>query len=856
MKTVILHQLNIIRTREQKKLLDMALDILRTNKSFENKKSSLSLVNDLTMLSALTDHVLNDEKSLANYNKLANLLPRLMNKNKRINAQLNSILHDLNLLKEIQERNTDDIPAANPGDTSVGNSFEQIYTGLNASIQAIGTDLKELAGKINSSLPELPDSRPLAPFCFINKDVRVTEGMVSMIVLNENGAEHLKNLFESFIKFNSYKNYEFILADRASTDNSLEIARSYQGKLPVVILPFDQKFTNAYLFNHAVDLCRSEYILFLNNRSVFTTDNLPLFHDNLRKHKSNGIVGASISTPGTPANSEKDELYGSIKFTIDEITGPPDIPFPVIDPGFLALSGIETSIRNYRKEERVFIPPGSILPCIKPIPVSHVKMDGAKTVPALSGTAMFCRRLDFMRVDGFDLNYIDGYEDIDLCLKFALQLDKKTLLAHDILLQITNDDKIAEPGSPEEITRNYNLGTFLNRFGYYVKHKYFIGLAEKKQLWTTDTAASIRKSKKLLGSLGQSPAEGPVDLKDAELVKKITTGYLNGIKDNKLRIAIKIPALNNDSAALWGDYHFAHSLKNAFIKKGHPARVDLFDFWHEQGYMTDDVVIVLRGIRRYHTRGSQINIMWNISHPEKIGLDEYQDYDHVFVASDSLANELKIQSGINAESLFQCTDPEIFYPDPTLPGDDVKTDILFVANSRGVMRKCIEFTMQKGIPVTIYGTNWENLLPPGMIKGNYIKNEELRKYYSNCNILLNDHWQDMVDSGLISNRIFDALACGAIVLTDRVNGIENTFREGLFYYRNADELAEQIKWIREHKQEAKQMALKNSKKVLANHTFDIRAERILKVAREIHRQKITASHGESTWNIKMFKRWF
>ncbi|NTV84177.1 MAG: glycosyltransferase family 1 protein [Bacteroidales bacterium] len=184
----------------------------------------------------------------------------------------------------------------------------------------------------------------------------------------------------------------------------------------------------------------------------------------------------------------------------------------------------------------------------------------------------------------------------------------------------------------------------------------------------------------------------------------------------------------------------------------------------------------------------------------------------------------------------------------------MKTDILYVANSRGVMRRSVEYTMQKGIPVSIYGTNWENLLPPGMIKGNYILNEELRKYYSNCNILLNDHWADMTEEGYISNRIFDALACGSIVLTDRVKGIEKTFHEGLFYYSNADELAEQTRWIRDHMQEAKQMALKNSKIVLENHTFDIRAERILEVALQIHHQKTNFAQADMMKRPNVWRR--
>ena len=35
-------------------------------------------------------------------------------------------------------------------------------------------------------------------------------------------------------------------------------------------------------------------------------------------------------------------------------------------------------------------------------------------------------------------------------------------------------------------------------------------------------------------------------------------------------------------------------------------------------------------------------------------------------------------------------------------------------------------------------------------------------------ILLNDHWEDMREKGFVFNRIYDGLACGAFILTDKV----------------------------------------------------------------------------------------
>ncbi|MCU0369816.1 MAG: glycosyltransferase, partial [Bacteroidales bacterium] len=712
----------------------------------------------------------------------------------------------------------------------------------------------DIMAKIDAFLPEQPGIKPLAPFIFRNKIPADEKPLISVIIINENRADHLKELFSCFEKVTRVTSYRIILSDRASTDNSLEIARSFQDKLPLDIIAHDQKFTNSYLYNLAVDSCKSKYLLFLDNKVTFNTDILSRFLETYIINPLAGIIGPAITFTGLPGDTPETRHYGSIKFTINEISGVPDIPFPTVEPGFLVKSGLEDKVRFYRKEGAVFVPPGLSVTCLVPKIAIHNDLKGDLIVPSVTGHAMFCSRADLIRLGGFDLNYVDGFEDIDLCLRFAFTLHKQTRLAHEVEIRVNTGDPETRFGLDDKITYKYNLGTLLNRQGLMIKQRYIDDLNNNKNIWTDDTVDYFRKSKRLMNKLLQELEEKPADMTDSSQIRKVSTAYLKGARDKKLRIAIKTSAFNDERTLLWGDYHFANSLKKAFVKKGYPARVDLHDNWYDNGYMTDDVVIVLRGTKRYHTRGSQINILWNISHPGQISADEYFDYDYVFSASTAYAKDLKEKYPVPAEDLLQCTDSGLFYPDHENVQDEERTDILFVGNSRGVKRKSIDYALQNGIRVEIYGSKWECFIPAEMIKGTYIKNEELRRYYSNCNLLLNDHWDDMVACGFISNRIFDAIACGAIVLTDRVTGIENIFREGLFYYRNAGEFADQVKWIREHFELARQMSLKNSEMVLKNHTFDNRAERILEVALDIYRQRTEVVTGSLSQGKSFFAR--
>jgi spore maturation protein CgeB len=55
-------------------------------------------------------------------------------------------------------------------------------------------------------------------------------------------------------------------------------------------------------------------------------------------------------------------------------------------------------------------------------------------------------------------------------------------------------------------------------------------------------------------------------------------------------------------------------------------------------------------------------------------------------------------------------------------------------------------------------------------------------------VVLNDHWDDMARDGFLSNRLFDAAASGALVVTDPVPGVEELFGGAVLPYRDVAEL--------------------------------------------------------------------
>ncbi|NES76925.1 MULTISPECIES: tetratricopeptide repeat protein [unclassified Okeania] len=305
---------------------------------------------------------------------------------------------------------------------------------------------------------------------------------------------------------------------------------------------------------------------------------------------------------------------------------------------------------------------------------------------------------------------------------------------------------------------------------------------------------------------------------------------------NSFRIGIKIGVPDWKQAQEWGEYHFALAMKRQFEILGHSVRIDILPEWENPQIFGDDVAITIRGLSRYQPKSYHINLMWNISHPDKVSLQEYEQYDRVFVASHSYAEELQKKVKVPVQTLLQCTDPNLFYPDKE--GYEEIGEILFVGNSRKVYRQIVKDAVKSGLKVDVYGTNWGNLLPDGYLKGEYIPNEILRRYYSKCGVLLNDHWDTMREKGFISNRLFDAAACGATIVSDKIAGLEEVFGNKISTYNSQEDLPKVVEDSLQQKSQNRREKLDLAKYVRENHSFEKRVREMLEAIVTLHQKKM------------------
>ena len=292
------------------------------------------------------------------------------------------------------------------------------------------------------------------------------------------------------------------------------------------------------------------------------------------------------------------------------------------------------------------------------------------------------------------------------------------------------------------------------------------------------------------------------------------------------RVALKIGPPSWDVAEAWGDTHFARHFATALGGLGFSTAIHVLPEWDRPDKQDSDIVVHLRGLTPYVPKPAHTNVLWIISHPDDVSAEECERYDLVLVASPAHADELRTRVSVPVHVLLQATDIARFNPD--VPPVDTSHDLLFVGNSRGHDRHGVRWAIDAGLPLTVYGGDWDDRLDPAVVRGR-VPNQDLPALYRSASILLNDHWEDMRQRGFVSNRIFDALACGAFVISDDVAGLEALFGGAVPTYANQEELEELVARYLDDEPARRDLAERGMAIVRTQHSFQARAHEFVEL---------------------------
>jgi O-antigen biosynthesis protein len=212
-----------------------------------------------------------------------------------------------------------------------------------------------------------------------------------------------------------------------------------------------------------------------------------------------------------------------------------------------------------------------------------------------------------------------------------------------------------------------------------------------------------------------------------------------------------------------------------------------------------------------------------VIYPRDLDTSALRDLDHVHVASPTVAADLAAD-GVRASLLPQATDTERFRPTP----GGRHHELLFVANSRNVRRRITDDLLPTDHELAIYGYGWTpELVDVRHVVADQVPNAQLPALYTAADLVLNDHWDEMRAGAYLSNRLFDAAACGATVVTDRIAGLDEVFHGTVTAYRDRDDLHRIVDELLADAGRRRELGDRARELVVAGHTFDHRVEALL-----------------------------
>ena len=432
---------------------------------------------------------------------------------------------------------------------------------------------------------------------------------------------------------------------------------------------------------------------------------------------------------------------------------------------------------------------------------------------ALTGAALALRYADAVALRGFDPVFTNGMEDIDLCHRLVRQRD-----GH---FQVVGTAPVVHHESRTPGRYDKHLA---NRRAYLDRWQRVLVPRDDAALWAT---RGLRVVDHEVGPArhGEPPrlrVPRPLLVREARL----QIG-----EPARLRWAIKNPAPAGAGGQRWGDTHFAAALADALRGHGQEVVVDRRPEWDRTTGRHDDVVLVLRGLVRHEPSPEQVSLLWVISHPEDVTAEEAHGYDRVLAAGRSWAERRAGDWALRIEPLLQATDPARFHPDAGTPG--AGDQVLFVGNSRRELRPVVRDALAAGLPLAVYGDLWSGLVPDEVVRSRSIPNDALAAAYGSAGVVLNDHHEPMRVDGFVSNRLFDAVASGARVITDPVDGLAELFGPSVQTYQTPEDLA-RLATLADPDAVFGDLALRRAAadRVRTEHSFAARAARLIEVARE------------------------
>lgn len=267
---------------------------------------------------------------------------------------------------------------------------------------------------------------------------------VSIVIVNYNTKELIRNCINSIYKNTKDINFEIIVSDNGSSDGSVEMIRK---DFPFVILIENR--TNigfGAANNRGLDIAKGKYIFYLNSDTVLLNNAVKLFFDyweNVDEKENLGALGSNLLNE----NGKIIHSYGK---------------FPTY----------KNEIKILRKQN-LNIVVNSILSFFH-IPQFHkmnysTNLEYSGEVDYITGADLFCQNNEFAR---FDEKFFLYFEETDLQYRMYQSNLKRIIITGPEIIHLTGQSNNAKKESIFRYISFSSKETLYSRLLYFMKNNY------------------------------------------------------------------------------------------------------------------------------------------------------------------------------------------------------------------------------------------------------------------------------------------------------------------------------------------------------------------------------------------------
>lgn len=196
--------------------------------------------------------------------------------------------------------------------------------------------------------------------------------MVSIVILSYNKRQLTVDCLTSLNKNIPHDQYETIVVDNASSDDSVEYIRKHFPKVKLIENTRNAGFAGGC--NLGAKHAKGEFILFLNNDAAIGENPLPEMVKTFSEDEKIGVVGGLL----TNLNGSLQRSYGNF--------------YTILNVAYLLFAGESGELKRLQSKEVI-------------------------ETDWVSGGFMMVRRTVFQKVTGFNESYFMYIEDMDLCYR-------------------------------------------------------------------------------------------------------------------------------------------------------------------------------------------------------------------------------------------------------------------------------------------------------------------------------------------------------------------------------------------------------------------------------------------------------